>query len=255
MAKIRHVAMLSRDPERLARFYTQVLGLEEVSRSSGGIFVNDGYINLALLYTANNGNAHTGVNHMGFLVENAAEMKQKLLSQEGDLKVEYQSVPFETPYAEIKFRDPDGFVFDISERGWATGDETKGAKIRHVAQMTKDPGKLARFYTQVLGLEEVYRGGNNVVYLSDGYLNVALIVVRGNVAPGPNHIGFKVENGEEMRRKLLALEGDFKVVPDELPTFVSQLYVEEKYRDPEGFLFDISQTGWATTKVTEAATA
>ena len=38
--------------------------------------------------------------------------------------------------------------------------ETKQkGKIRHVAVMSNDQNKLARFYTEVMGLEEVSRGG------------------------------------------------------------------------------------------------
>ena len=55
-------------------------------------------------------------------------------------------------------------------------------KIRHVAMFSSDHDKLARFYTQVMGLEEVSRGGSppgNTIYLTDGYINVAIIGSKG----------------------------------------------------------------------------
>lgn len=251
MAKIRHVAVYSRNPERLAGFYTQVLGLKEVARRADNIFLSDGYINMAILTISRQGNAQPGVNHMGFLVDDVEETRRKFLSLE-EFKVEPDDIP-RAPgqYFEEKFRDPEGFVFDISARGWDTCEETGGAKIRHIAILTRNLEKEARFYNQVLGLEEVARGSDRVVYLSDGYINLAIIRVsnQGNAQPGINHIGFLVKDTEEMRRKLLSLEGEFKVEADAIPRTAS-MYYEEKFRDPEGFLFDISASGWATSKAT-----
>jgi len=248
MTRVRQIAILSPRPEKLARFYTEVLGLKEVARSNGHVFLSDGHINLALLSLENNGTGLPGVNHLGFLVANQEETKRLVLSLEGRPTVREQPAPFDTPYPEIQFRDPDGVIFGASEQDWGISDETKGPKIRHLAVMTRDTERLARFYTQALNLHEVIRRGSNAVYLSDGYINLAFILTRGNVQPGPNHIGFLVEDVEEMRQRLLSLEGDLKVIPDELPNVQGLLFVEHKFRDPEGFVFDISDTGWATTK-------
>lgn len=123
MAKIRHVAMMSRNPEKLAQFYIEAMGLEEVSRSPGGVFLSDGYINLALLRSRNHGNAQPGWNHVGFLVDDVDGMREKLLSLEGDLQVQDQPFPPQDAFFEEKFRDPEGAVFDISGKGWAVGKD------------------------------------------------------------------------------------------------------------------------------------
>ena len=49
MAKIRHLVFQTTDPERLAKFYVDVMGLEIVHRSkNGGISLTDGYMNLSI---------------------------------------------------------------------------------------------------------------------------------------------------------------------------------------------------------------
>ncbi|MBI1994085.1 MAG: VOC family protein [Deltaproteobacteria bacterium] len=53
------------------------------------------------------------------------------------------------------------------------------AKIRHVAILTKDTPRLADFYKTTFGMKEVARGqekeGMEAIYLSDGYINLAIL--------------------------------------------------------------------------------
>jgi catechol 2,3-dioxygenase-like lactoylglutathione lyase family enzyme len=132
MAKIRHVAIMSADHERLARFYTEVIGLEEVSRGGNPpgntIYLTDGETGLAVIGTLAKGDAAPppGVNHIGFWVEDLDKMKDWLRSQEGELKVEERpSLALHGQYFESKFLDPEGFSFDVSESGWPGTKEAK----------------------------------------------------------------------------------------------------------------------------------
>ena len=49
MAKIRHIAISTEDPEKTAAWYKEVFGLEEVGRSPSGVYLSDGDINFAVL--------------------------------------------------------------------------------------------------------------------------------------------------------------------------------------------------------------
>src|SRR6185369_10483465 len=55
MARIRHIALLTKDTEKLAEFYRTSFGLNEVARSGEtsengrAIYLSDGHINLAIL--------------------------------------------------------------------------------------------------------------------------------------------------------------------------------------------------------------
>jgi hypothetical protein len=48
------------------------------------------------------------------------------------------------------------------------------AKIKHIALTTHDIDKVASFYKDVFGMEEVGRSGSTHVYLSDGDLNLTI---------------------------------------------------------------------------------
>ena len=53
MPKIRHLAVICMDPEKLAKFYCDVFEMTEVTRNTRNgrtnVFLTDGYMNLALL--------------------------------------------------------------------------------------------------------------------------------------------------------------------------------------------------------------
>ena len=48
-------------------------------------------------------------------------------------------------------------------------------RIKHIALTTKDPAKVAAFYKDALGLEEIRRAPNGAVFLTDGYINLAIL--------------------------------------------------------------------------------
>jgi catechol 2,3-dioxygenase-like lactoylglutathione lyase family enzyme len=114
MARIRHVAFYTEDPEREANFYCRAFGLKRLRQSeNGSIWISDGYINVALIKRSKS----TGINHIGFLVEN-------LESAQKQLREVMPNAEFEMPHenvtaAEFKLQDPDGNALDVSERGWA----------------------------------------------------------------------------------------------------------------------------------------
>lgn len=72
------------------------------------------------------------------------------------------------------------------------------AKIRHIALVVDDAEATAAFYTSAFGLREVFRQRNDetapqwAIYLTDGYINLALLPVKRPV--GVDHIGFAVDD-------------------------------------------------------------
>ena len=131
------------------------------------------------------------------------------------------------------------------------------AKIRHLAIAVPDPEKAAEFYEKVFGLERVGHTESPLatgVYLSDGTFNLALLNYktdaaageeRGRQYVGTHHFGFIVDDLESARKEIEAHGGVFFL---DLPEHKDTLYYEQKYRDPDGIIFDISQQGWVGTK-------
>ncbi|MBV9119822.1 MAG: VOC family protein [Chloroflexi bacterium] len=130
MAKLRHIAISTKDAEGTARFYREAFDMEEVGRAGPsdfgfGIYLSDGTINLAILDLTNakfdqlgKGLDYVGLHHFGVVVEDRAEMRQKLDGMEVPCILEAPEHPAAGEFFEVKFRGPDGVVFDISEHPW-----------------------------------------------------------------------------------------------------------------------------------------
>jgi catechol 2,3-dioxygenase-like lactoylglutathione lyase family enzyme len=114
MAKIRHLAIKTKSPEKLASFYEEVFGMKRIRSEKGGaIYMSDGYLTLALL--RNRGEATpSGINHFGFQVEDIKDIEGKLQKFEEPLTER----PGNRPYAEYRAMDPDGNLFDVSVHGY-----------------------------------------------------------------------------------------------------------------------------------------
>ena len=106
-------------------------------------------------------------------------------------------------------------------------------RIRHVAINVEDRDKEAEYYKRVFGMEEKERGPNGTVYLSDGFVGVALIH-NPDMAFGINHFGFQVDSVQDIEKTADT-------------TAVSNTYgaiAESWIRDTEGYRVDVSEGGW-----------
>jgi catechol 2,3-dioxygenase-like lactoylglutathione lyase family enzyme len=90
MAKLRHIALHTPDPEKTAEFYKRVFDMVEVGRTDSpfaeGIFLSDGTINLSVVRSKTEEAADRddrlgsvfGLHHFGFWVENEDETRRRL---------------------------------------------------------------------------------------------------------------------------------------------------------------------------------
>ena len=137
MARIRHLAITTDDPEKVAAFYIKAFDMKEISCSpTGSRHLTDGYIDLAILNwktqqdpdVGPNGPNYSGIHHIGFQVDDMDEASQKLEAANGErinnrpgMDVRTRS---KTPRNyEVKWSGPDGVVLDVSESGWAGAPE------------------------------------------------------------------------------------------------------------------------------------
>jgi catechol 2,3-dioxygenase-like lactoylglutathione lyase family enzyme len=136
-------------------------------------------------------------------------------------------------------------------------------KIKHIAIATQDADKTARFYIDVFGLKEIAKvdsPNTTGYYLSDGDINVAILcfkndevagIERGKEYSGLHHLGFQVENLEEIAAKLAAAGSKPR---DDINKALGvgtgrphHANVEVKYSGPDGVVVDVSETGWVGT--------
>ena len=97
MARIKHIAIATDDPEATAKFYVEGLGMKQVGKldtpTDEGYYLTDGYINLAILKfkteeeaNTEGGPKWTGMHHFGFNVETMPEAEEKILKAGATLK-------------------------------------------------------------------------------------------------------------------------------------------------------------------------
>ena len=135
------------------------------------------------------------------------------------------------------------------------------AKIRHIALTTSDPDAVAAFYKEAFDMEEVRRSENGAVFLSDGYINLAILNHKTNddadVGPnGPNydgihHIGFQVDDLESASAKLEKVNGKRLQSRDAVDAAMGPQgprNFEMKWAGPNDVVIDISHTGWQTSR-------
>jgi predicted enzyme related to lactoylglutathione lyase len=134
------------------------------------------------------------------------------------------------------------------------------AKIRHIALTTENPAKAAEFYKEAFDLKEIRRSENGAVFLSDGYINLAILNWKtekdADVGPnGPNyngihHIGFQVDDLDEACQKMEKVHGKQLTSREGLDTLMAPAgprNFEMKWGGPDDVVIDISHTGWATS--------
>ena len=127
MAKIKHIAIVTLDPERLAKFYEQVFGMKILHRTkTGGVYVTDGYMNVALLPNKAEGKS-SGLNHFGFEIEDQEEIARRM--EKFGIATPRQR-PADRPYAETRGTDPDGNNFDLSVHGFQTVENKKDREAK-----------------------------------------------------------------------------------------------------------------------------
>ncbi len=116
-------------------------------------------------------------------------------------------------------------------------------KIRHLAVVCMDPEELAKFYCEVFDMKVVgrsNRSGRSNVFLTDGYMNLALLAQKAEGKPcGLNHFGFHIEDIDDISARMKKFD---VVGPEQRPA--DRVYAELRATDPEGNNFDLAEGGF-----------
>ena len=126
MARIKHIAIRSNDVEKTATFYRDAFGLEQVGVGQSGIYLTDGYLNIAILSMRAVVDGETmklGVDHVGFQVDDVNATVAKIRALGGKALNERNEGHHSDPskpqsYFEVKCVVPDDQVIDVSNAGW-----------------------------------------------------------------------------------------------------------------------------------------
>jgi len=235
MPELRRLAIGAEDPGRLAAFYREVFDLEKIDEQNGAVFLSDGTFNLALVPVGEGVKA--GLHYLGFEAARGEIIKEKVANTEHAKRI--KSWPVEDSDIEYEMRDPDGNIIGLNKRAFDTSYTPGPAPIRHIALFTPNPQRLRDFYCDVLGMKEVERTDRASIFVSDGYISLALLYQRAEEPLGLNHFGFHVKSNDDMRQRAVKAgvrEGAKR--PDRIP------FAEYRVHDPDGNGIDISEKGW-----------
>ena len=154
-AKINHVAIVSERYALLGKFYESVFGMKPsgTKNPARAITVGDGYVGLNI-NPRKAGRAAT-LDHFGIQVEDVPTVFDRMKSKYPT--ADWIQRPSTRPFAGLTANDPDGNVFDISQKDMKnrhaayvenTGEQNQ-RHISHVALRTMRPDEMAKFYVDV----------------------------------------------------------------------------------------------------------
>ena len=120
MARIRHLAILTEDVDKLVKFYTSAFGLRIVEGIGTATYLSDGHINLAIIpiepeRKIDGPQLKPGIYHFGFEVENVEALRDTCNELNASSGIDKRPPNRE---AEFRVHDPDGNPIDLSQHGW-----------------------------------------------------------------------------------------------------------------------------------------
>jgi methylmalonyl-CoA/ethylmalonyl-CoA epimerase len=123
-AKLRHIAIAVKEPEKAAQFFEHAFGMTRAGSAQRGVYLTDGTINVALL---NFGEEPTpgfedqpdfqGLIHFGMWVDDTTEVDKQIKEAGGSwMTGRFEKNP--NVFYEVKYKTPEGIVFDVTANGW-----------------------------------------------------------------------------------------------------------------------------------------
>jgi len=119
-ARIRHIAICTKDVQKLVTFYTTVFGLKVAPGRGTGVYLSDGHVNLAILpldpeRETEGPYLKEGIYHFGFQVDDVESLRPACRELGAITNIDKRPGNRE---AEYRVYDPDGNPVDLSQHGW-----------------------------------------------------------------------------------------------------------------------------------------
>jgi catechol 2,3-dioxygenase-like lactoylglutathione lyase family enzyme len=222
-ARINHVAITSDYYAMNARFYESLFGMRPAKKSlppSRAISLGDGYVGMT--HIPRRDGRTSGLDHFGIEVDDIEDTIARIQKFDGQLSALKR--PPIRPYAAYSSHDPDTNIFDLSQRHTGfqrdvyaenTGEEVRTRSIDHISLRTRNAERCGHFYAEVFGLALMNRPSDGNFYLTDGRVTLAIIQWKLSdyygmdpARLGLDHIGFRVENVDAVKRDLDFLTGE-----------------------------------------------
>lgn len=218
--RLNHVAIASDQYAMNGRFYQALFGMKTSSkpRPARAVTVGDGYVGLNCIPRREG--RYSGLDHFGLEVEDIEHTLARMKKFDATLSAVKR--PPVRPFAAFSAHDPDVNIFDLSQKDigvqkdiYAENDWVQTRTISHIALRTRHAERCAEFYATVFGLKSADRPKDENFYLTDG--RVILMIIPWKISDyyaqdpartGLDHIGFKVESVEQLKKDMEFLIGE-----------------------------------------------
>jgi catechol 2,3-dioxygenase-like lactoylglutathione lyase family enzyme len=266
-ARINHMAIISHNYPMMGKFYESVFGLKTSgkSKSYASVVYGDGYVGLNIIPRRDG--YVGGLDHFGIEVDDCQVVLDRMKRKHPGANIVER--PSERPFAAFSGHDPDGNVFDMAEKkndkrsdiyadqageGWH-----QDRYINNFTLRTPNAERCAEFYRDVFELTPSNKTSELPGYhLTDGRVTLSILpwsieVFKGMSIkrPGPDHIGFHVENlasFQEHVKKIAGLNPYLAPVPlggskeSDVRANLVKRSSSGKYQmtDPDGVWIDIT---------------
>jgi catechol 2,3-dioxygenase-like lactoylglutathione lyase family enzyme len=273
LAKIQHVAIVSENFVRETRFYESAFGMrrakpgsaeeEKAIKMNYALSITDGYVGMTVI--GRKPGYIPGLHHFGIDVDDVEEACKRI-------KERYPAVavlkrPSNRPFATYGAHDLEGNYFDLTQEGmdnrrdvYVEQSREQGRRIHHIKLRVMNPTAIAGFYSDLFDLKQEDKALEDPnFYLTDGKVTLIIAPWRmtdyagaGIERPGLEHIGFKVESTETLKKELAALRQSDSTMcertissPEEaerrLVLIAGCRHGQHQFSDPDGVFIDISE--------------
>lgn len=222
-AKINHMAMISSQYPMLGKFYEAVFGLKTSGKTLpyGSVVYGDGYVGLNIIPRRDG--YVGGLDHFGMEVDDCEKVLDRMRAKHP--KANIVKRPSTRPFAAYSGHDPDGNVFDLAQKKGDTRSDIyadqagtgwhQNRYLNKFAIRTPNAEECADFYMDVFELEPDNKKKNAPgFHLTDGRVTLSILpwsipIFEGMSIkrPGPDHIGFHVENLDAFKADVQKVAG------------------------------------------------
>jgi catechol 2,3-dioxygenase-like lactoylglutathione lyase family enzyme len=273
ITRIQHVAIVSENFVRETKFYEVVLGMkrskpgsaeeEKAIRTNYALSISDGYVGMTVI--GRKPGYVPGLHHFGIDVDDVAEACSRIKEKYPAITVLKR--PSNRPFATLGAHDPEGNYFDLTQEGmenrrdvYVEAAREQPRRVHHIKLRVMNPMGIATFYRDLFDLKEEEKALEDPnFYLTDG--RVTLIIAPWKMSdfagagidrPGIEHLGYKVESVETVKKELAALrefdpEMRERIISEpkegerRLALIASCRHGRYQFSDPDGVFIDIAE--------------
>src|ERR1051326_8916444 len=245
-SRIQHLAIVSENFPREAKFYEAVFGMkrakpgspeeEKAIRSNAALSIGDGYVGVTVI--GRKPGYVPGLHHFGIDVDDVEEATARIRKRFPAVQVLKR--PSNRPFATLGAHDPEGNFFDLTQEGmdnradvYVEKERTHPRRIRHFKLRVINPEMIAEFYRDVFDLAEEEKALEDPnYYLTDGWITLVIAPSRMSDYDGARLAG------PEMRARIIFVpaEGERREA-----LIAGCRYARYQLSDPDGIFIDVGE--------------